>query len=93
MMPTVPTVAESGYAGFEAINWYAFVAPAKTPKDLLDYWNRELTKVLRDASVKAELAKHGLDAAPGTRDELSKYMEREHQQWGKVVRDAKITAE
>jgi len=93
MMPTVPTVAESGYAGFEAINWYAFVAPGKTPKDLLDYWNRELTKVLSDASVKAELAKHGLDPAPGTRDELAKFMERENQQWGKVVRDAKITAE
>ena len=93
MMPAVPTVAESGYAGFEAINWYAFVAPGKTPKDLLDYWNRELAKVLSDPSVKAELAKHGLDAAPGTREELSKYIERENQQWAKVVRDAKITAE
>jgi len=92
-MPNVPTVAESGYPGFEATNWYAFVAPAKTPKDLLEFWNRELTKVLSDPSVSAELAKHGLDPAPGTRDELAQYIERESQKWGKVVREAKITAE
>jgi tripartite-type tricarboxylate transporter receptor subunit TctC len=47
-MPGVPTVAESGYPGFEATNWYAFVAPGRTPKDLLDFWNRELTKVLNE---------------------------------------------
>jgi len=92
-MPGVPTVAESGYAGFEATNWYAFVAPGKTPKDLLDFWNRELTKVLNDPQVRAELAKHGLDPAPGTREELARYFEQESQKWGKVVREAKITNE
>ena len=92
-MPNVPTIAESGYPGFEATNWYAFVAPGKTPKDLLDFWNRELVKALNDAQVKVELAKHGLDPAPGTREELAQYMERESQKWGKVVREAKITAE
>jgi len=92
-MPGVPTVAESGYPGFEATNWYAFVAPSKTPRDLLDFWNRELTKVLNDPQVKAELAKLGLDPAPGTRDELAQYIERETEKWGKVVREAKITAE
>ena len=92
-MPGVPTVAESGYPGFEATNWYAFVAPGKTPKDVLDFWNRELTKVLNDPQVRAELAKHGLEPAPGTREELAQYFERESQKWGKVVRDAKITNE
>jgi tripartite-type tricarboxylate transporter receptor subunit TctC len=92
-MPGVPTVAESGYPGFEATNWYAFVAPGKTPRDLLDFWNRELTKVLNDPQVRAELAKHGLDPAPGTREELAQYFERERRQWGKVVREAKITTD
>jgi tripartite-type tricarboxylate transporter receptor subunit TctC len=92
-MPHVPTIAESGYPGFEATNWYAFVAPGKTPKDLLDFWNRELVKALNDPQVNVELAKHGLDPAPGTREELAQYMERESQKWGKVVREAKITAE
>ena len=93
MMPNVPTVAESGYPGFEAINWYAFVAPARTPKDLLDFWNRELTKALNDPKIVAELAKDGLDPAPGTRDELAQYIERESLKWGKIVREANITAE
>ena len=92
-MPDVPTVAESGYPGFEATNWYAFVAPGKTPDDILAYWNRELVKALNDPQVKVELAKHGLDPAPGTRAELAEYMARESEKWGKVVREAKITAE
>ena len=93
MMPNVPTVAESGYPGFEATNWYAFVAPGKTPKEVLDFWNREITKVLNDPQVAAELAKDGLDPAPSTREELAQFMERESAKWGKVVREAKITAE
>jgi len=92
-MPSVPTVAESGYPGFEATNWYAFVAPGKTPNEILDFWNRELVKALSDPQVKVDLAKHGLDPAPGTREALAQYIERESQTWGKVVREAKITAE
>jgi len=92
-LPDVPTIAESGYPGYEATNWYAFVAPGKTPKEILDFWNRELVKALNDPQVKADLAKHGLDPAPSTRDEFAQYMERESQKWGKVVREAKITAE
>jgi tripartite-type tricarboxylate transporter receptor subunit TctC len=91
--PGVPTVAESGYPGFEASNWYAFVAPAKTPPEILDYWNRELNKVLRDPQIKAELAKHGLDPAPGTREELARYIDKETEVWGRVVREAKIQPE
>ena len=93
LMPDVPTVAESGYPGFEATNWYAFVAPGKTPKEILDYWNREVVKVLNDPSVKAELAKHGLEPQPSTREELARYIDSESEKWGKVVRQANIKAE
>ena len=92
-MANVPTVEELGYPRFEATNWYAFVAPGKTPKDVLEFWNRELVKVLRDPQVAAELAKHGLEPQPGTREELAKYIDAETDKWGKVVREAKITAE
>jgi len=92
-MPDVPTVAELGYPGFEAINWYAFVAPGKTPKALIDFWNRELVKALKDPEVNKELAKHGLEPQPGTPEELAKYMAAETEKWGRVVREAKITAE
>jgi tripartite-type tricarboxylate transporter receptor subunit TctC len=92
-MPNVPTVAESGYPGFEATNWYAFVAPAKTPKEILDFWNREIVKALQDPQVKSELLKHGLEPMPGTREELARYIDKETETWSKVVRDAKITGE
>ena len=92
-MPTVPTVAEQGYPGFEAVNWYAFVAPGKTPKNLIDFWNRELVKALKDPEVSKELAKHGLEPQPGTPEELAKYMEAETEKWARVVRSANIKAE
>jgi tripartite-type tricarboxylate transporter receptor subunit TctC len=92
-MPNVPTVAESGYPGFEATNWYAFVTSTKVPRDIQEYWTRELVKALRDPSVKADLHKHGLEPQPGTADELARYIEKETQVWGKVVREAKITTE
>jgi tripartite-type tricarboxylate transporter receptor subunit TctC len=92
-MPNVPTVAESGYPGFEATNWYAFVAPAKTPKEILDFWNRELVKVLKDPEVRAELAKHGLEPMPGTREELARYIQKETETWARVVRSANIKAD
>jgi tripartite-type tricarboxylate transporter receptor subunit TctC len=93
VMPDVPTVAELGYPGYEASNWYAFVTSSKVPKDILDYWNRELVKVLKDPGVAAELAKHGLEPFPGTREELAAYIARETETWGKVIREAKITAD
>jgi len=92
-MPDVPTVAESGYPGFEAVNWYCFVAPGKTPREIIDFWNRAILKALNDPQVKAELAKHGLDPAPGTPEELARYIDSETAKWGKVVRDAHISAD
>lgn len=92
-LPNVPTIAESGYPGFNATNWYAFVAPGKTPKPLLDRWNTELVKVLNTPDIKDNLTKHGLTPAPGSRDDLARYMKAEHEKWGRIVRERKITAD
>jgi tripartite-type tricarboxylate transporter receptor subunit TctC len=91
-MPNIPTVAESGYPGFEALNWYAFVAPGKTPTPILDRWNVEIVKVLNDPSVKDALNKHGLTPQPTTRAELTAFMKKEDAKWSAVVRERKITA-
>ncbi len=91
-MPNIPTVAESGYPGFEALNWYAFVAPGKTPAPMLDRWNVEIVKVLNDPGVKAALNKHGLTPQPTTRAELTAFMKKEDAKWSAVVRERKITA-
>ena len=92
-LPDVPTVAESGYPGFNAINWYAFVASGKTPRPILDGWNKALVKALKDPEVKATLDKQGLTPMPGTREELGKFIATESDTWGKVIRERKITAE
>ena len=91
-MPNIPTVAESGYPGFEALNWYAFVAPGKTPVPLLDKWNQAIVKVLADPGVKDALNKHGLTPQPTTRAELTTFMKKEDAKWSAIVRDRKITA-
>ena len=92
-MPNVPTIAESGFPGFNATNWYAFVASSKTPKAMLDRWNLEIVKVLNTPEVKEQLLKHGLTPMPGTRDELARYMASESALWGRIIKDRKIVAE
>ena len=92
-MPSIPTVAEAGYPGFEALNWYAFVAPAKTPTAILDRWNQEIVKVLNDPSIREQLAKHGLTPHPTSRSELTEFMQKESAKWGAIVRERKITGE
>jgi tripartite-type tricarboxylate transporter receptor subunit TctC len=89
-MPDVPTIAESGYPGYEAVNWYAYVAPVKTPKEILVRLHQELVKVLNVPEVREQLISHGLEPQPGTAESLAKYIEREYATWGRVVREAKI---
>jgi len=90
-LPNVPTVAET-YPGFNATNWYAFMAPGKTPASLLDRWNHAIVKVLADPGVKEALNKHGLTPQPTTRAELTDFMRKEDSKWSAIVRDRKITA-
>ena len=92
-LSSVPTVAESGYPGFNATNWYAFVAPAKTPTAVLTRWNQELLKALNAPEVKAELLNHGMLAQPGSPQELANTIASESQIWGKLIRERKITAD
>ena len=91
-MANVPTVAESGFPGFSATNWYAFVAPGKTPAPILDRWNRELVNALNSPDVREELLKRGLIPSPTTREELGRYIASESIAWEKVVRERKISA-
>jgi len=92
-LPDVPTVSEAGLKGFRATNWYAFVAPGKTPAPILERWNEELVKALKAPEVADELTRAGLLPAPGTRDELARTIAEESKTWGKVIVERKITAE
>jgi tripartite-type tricarboxylate transporter receptor subunit TctC len=89
-MPDVPTVAESGYPGYEATNWYAYLAPAKTPREIIDRLNREIVKALGSAEVKDLLHKQGVEPSPSSPEQLAAFMKREYDTWGKVVKQANI---
>ena len=91
-MPEVPTIAESGYPGYEATNWYAYVAPVKTPKEIIVRLNQDLVKVLAVPEVREQLISHGLEPQPGSSEALAIYIEREYVTWGRVVREARIDA-
>jgi len=91
-MADVPTVAEM-YPGYQATNWYAYYAPAKTPKDIVARLNKEIVKALNSPDVKGLLAKQGLEAAPGTPEALAAFGKSEYDTWGKVVKEAGIKAQ
>ena len=91
-LPELPTVAES-FPGFSATNWYAFVAPGRTPATILERWNQELVKALKSPEVNDELTRSGLLPAPGTRDELARTIDTESRTWAKVIATRKITAQ
>jgi len=92
-LPNIPTVAESGYPGFEALNWYAFVAPGQTPAPMLERWNQEIVKALNDPEVKKALVTYGLSPHPTSRAEFVEFMKKEYAQWGAIVRERKIAAQ
>jgi len=90
--PDLPTIAEAGYPGYEATNWYAIVAPAKTSKDIIARLNRDIVAALRDPETRDHLLSHGEEPTPTTPEELGRTMKTEYETWGRVVKEAHIQA-
>lgn len=88
LVPDLPTVAEAGLKGFEANNWYGLLAPAKTPRNIIDRINKETIAVLNLPDVKDILFKQGLDVSPSTPEEFGAYIKSEKAQWEKVIKAA-----
>jgi tripartite-type tricarboxylate transporter receptor subunit TctC len=93
LMPEVPTIAESGYPGYEALNWYGFLGPAKMPKDLVERLNREIVRALANPEAVAQMHKTGVEPQSSTPAEFARYIEREYHTWAKVVKEAGIKAQ
>ena len=93
LLPQIPTIAESGLPGYEALNWYGIVVPAKTPDAMIQRLNSELVRALNAPEIKAALFKQGLDATPGSSQEFGALMRSEATKWAKVIKDAGITAD
>ena len=85
-LPNVPTIAELGFPGFEATNWYAFVAPKGTPPEIVARLNKAIVAALSDAAIAAQLRKLGLDPYPSTPAEADKFIRAESEKWGALAR-------
>ena len=92
-LPQVPTIAEFGYPGFDASNWYAFTAPLRTPPEVVQRLNAALVAALNDPGVIAQLRKLGLDPAPTSPAEAANYIRKESDKWGALVRKVGIKNE
>ena len=91
--PALPTVAESGYPGYEGITWVGLLVPAATPREIVALLNFEIVRILQSTETKQRLAQLGATAGGGTPDEFASYIRLETEKWAKVVKAAGLTAE
>jgi tripartite-type tricarboxylate transporter receptor subunit TctC len=89
MAPDVPPLAEAGLPGFDAASWHMFVAPAATPKPIVQRLYAEVDAIIKEPDVAAEIGKRGfVPTAGGTPDQLAVFVQSEIDRWGKVVKAA-----
>ncbi len=91
--PDVPTVSESGLSGFEFNSWFAMMAPAGTPKPIVEKLHAEISKALADPSIKEQLFGLGLSPRGTTPDQLAADLKTQFARYGNLIRQANITAE
>ena len=86
-MPEVPTIAESGYPGFEVISWWGVLAPAATPRDLVGRLHAEITKIMATADAREKIGALGADILTSTPERFAAYIRSEQAKWGQAIRD------
>jgi tripartite-type tricarboxylate transporter receptor subunit TctC len=87
----LPTMAESGYPGFEAVPWFGLVAPAGTPDDVLDKLHDETVKTLAMPEVRKKFGELGIEPVGNSRAEFAAVIKKEIPEWAKVIKDAGIS--
>jgi tripartite-type tricarboxylate transporter receptor subunit TctC len=93
LLPDVKTVAEQGFAGFDAVSWGGLLAPAGTPADIVARLSGEVKQILAEKDVQEKLQNAGTFAAYQTPEQMAKRVRQDFDKWGKVVRDKGISAE
>ena len=93
LLPDVPTVAESGLPGYEAMPWLGFVAPAGTPAAVVNKFHAELMEVLKEPAVQEKFQSLGLEIIGNTPAEFSEFIKKDIVKWAKVVKDSGAKAD
>jgi tripartite-type tricarboxylate transporter receptor subunit TctC len=91
-MPGVPTAAQAGYP-IVAVNWYVLLAPAGTPRAIVEKLNAESMKAMHAPDLRERLEALGGEPASGSPEESAAFLKREYEQWGRVIREAGIKAD
>lgn len=92
-LPDVPTVADKGFAGFEAGSWFGFFAPKGTPPEVIAQLNKAVNEVLLIPAIEQQMVAQGADPVGGTPKQLGQFVQREHDKWRVIVRESGATAE
>jgi tripartite-type tricarboxylate transporter receptor subunit TctC len=88
LAPELPTMAESGLAGFDLATWFAFYAPAATPRDLVEKISADMRRALAQPDTKERLTGIGVDVVASTSQELGAFNRAELVKWAKIVKDS-----
>ena len=92
-MPDVPTIAESGFPGFEVINWYGVLAPAHTPHDVITQLNRETTRIVRMPETRNRLISYGLEVVDSTPEEYAAFRKADLTKWARIIKETNLRYE
>ena len=85
--PEIPTLIEEGFRDFEAVAWIGFIAPAGTPRTIIDTYHREIVRILNDATVRQRLTEIQFEIVAGTPEQFGEYIRWETPRWAKVIKD------
>jgi tripartite-type tricarboxylate transporter receptor subunit TctC len=92
-LPELPTVSESGLPGYAAVGWFGLLAPAATPKPIVQKLSADANRVLADAGVRAKMQSVGADPVGDTPEEFAKFIRDDQAKWGQLMREAGIVPE
>jgi len=93
VLPEVPTVAESGLPGYESLQWYGLMLPARTPKPVLTLLYKELMSILQEPPVRTRLTEEGGEIVASNPEQFAAYIKAETAKWARVIKAANIRAE
>ena len=93
LIPAVPTFEESGYKGYDAVQWYGIVGPAKLPAEITRRLNAEINKAVASDALRQRLSADAIDPMPMTPEQFGRFIQADIARWSKLARERKISLE